>query len=130
MIEEIANFNASILRTFLLGCDTGSSSMKCGLLPAGVAKNSFTIDVENMAINSKISFSYVIFAPSIAKFTSYGGLVNKEAFKGTLNAKIFKTIAYTDHKFHGLSYLKLTGEILSNFDSKIDSNFAFSLNSE
>lgn len=128
-MEEITNFNASILRTFLLGCDTASSSMKCGLLPAGVAQNFINIEVENMAVNSKISFSYVIFAPSRAKFTSYGGLVNKEGFKGTLNAKVFKTIAYTDHKFHGLSYLKLTGEIPSNFNSKIDSEFAFSLNS-
>ena len=82
-----------------------------------------------MTVNSKISFSYVIFAPSIAKFTSYGGLVNKEAFKGTLNAKVLKTIAYTDHKFHGLSYLKLTGEIAANFNSKIESDFTFSLNS-
>jgi hypothetical protein len=46
-------------------------------LPAGVSQNSFSIEVENMPINSKISFSYLIFAPSIAKFTSYGGLVNK-----------------------------------------------------
>lgn len=44
-MDEIANFNASILRTFLLGCDSEGSSVKCGLLPAGVAQNSFSVEV-------------------------------------------------------------------------------------
>jgi hypothetical protein len=129
--ENIVNFNTSILRTFLLGCDSATSSFQCGLLPRSVRNSSIIVEIHSYSgANFSISFSYIVFSPSTAGFTSYGGYITNQTFKGTFSSDIHRTIAYTPYRFHGLSYLNFsTVSAAASFSSVIDDDLVIKIDS-
>lgn len=129
--DNIVNFNTSILRTFLLGCDSATSSFQCGLLPRAVRTSSIIVETYSFpGANFSISFSYIIFSPSTAGFTSYGGYITNQTFRGTFSSDIHRTITYTPYRFHGLSYLNFsTVSSAASFSSVIDDDLVIKIDS-
>jgi hypothetical protein len=129
-IDPVANFNTSILRTFLLGCDSDSSSIQCGLLPKSVGKTSFSIDVYgSQTSNTSISFSYLIFSPSTAGFTSYGGYLTNQSFTGSYASDLHKSVTYSPYRFHGFSYLNFSTANAAGMETLIDDDLVLQIDS-
>lgn len=128
--DPVLNANSSILRTFLLGCDSKTSSFECGLLPKAVKNSLITVEIYGTSSgNTTISFSYVIFSPSTAGFTSYGGYLTNQSLQGTYATSLHKTMAFTPYRFHGLSYLNFSTLAPSKISTIIDDDLVFQIQS-
>lgn len=129
--DPILNSNTSILRTFLLGCDSDTASVECGLLPKAVGSSSIAVDIYGLKMsNASISFSYLVFSPSTAGFTSYGGYLTNQSFRGGFSSDLHKSITYTPYRFHGLSYLNFSTATSTNILSSIDDDLILQFASE
>ena len=54
---------------------------------------------------STISLSYIIFSPAKASFSSYGGMLDQDNFKGIYYTNVRKIIYKTDYFLYGFSML-------------------------
>jgi hypothetical protein len=68
---------------YLTGCSVGSQLFDCGVSGKDLTATTLTVAVyANHQGNSSlkevfVSFSYILFSPSEAKFSSYGGMQDK-----------------------------------------------------
>lgn len=83
----LKSLKTTIARMYLTGCSVGGSLFDCGVSGKALTASTLTVAVYANQQNSTlkdlfVSFSYILFSPSEAKFSSYGGMVDKEKFVG------------------------------------------------
>jgi len=76
-----------------------------------------------------LSFNYIIFSPSSASFSSYGGMLDKTGFKGTLSLDIRRVLYRTAYMLYGYSMLNFSLLASQNINLAIDSDMVLTLNS-
>jgi hypothetical protein len=86
-----------------------------------------TANVPTGLINASLSFSYIIFSPPSAPFSSYGGMLDEISFSGSYNTDIRKTIYQTDYLLFGFSILSFNLLQAQSLSSTIDSDMVLSI---
>ena len=74
-------------------------------------------------------FSYIIFSPSTASFTSFGGYINKDHFFGSEYMDIKKIIYRTENLLFGFTSLSISTKDNQNVSIAIDGDLIMSCQS-
>ena len=123
----IPSYQSAIARPLLNGfaLGEGSSYLDIKIEEKEIKQNSisFLITAGGLTKLKTVWLSYIIFNPSSASFTAYGGLVSEINFKGNSATNIHTIIHYTQNFLSGFSRLKSDLSQEFSFSSSIDENF-------
>lgn len=120
---------------YLTGCSAGDSVFDCGVSGKALTATTLTVTVYASQQNSTlkelfVSFSYILFSPSEAKFSSYGGMLDREMLTGTSSESIHKSIYATEYLLFGFSKLSFTPSNPQNITIDIDSDMVLTFSTQ
>ena len=79
----LTNLNTSIARVYLTGCDA-VQTLDCGVTGSKMNESTLTVSayLPSGLSAGGLSFSFIIFSPPTASFSSYGGMLDQTNFRG------------------------------------------------
>ena len=118
------------MRVYLTGCDA-ESVFDCGISGKKMTESVLTVSAYLPAgvKTGNLSFSFIIFSPNSANFSSYGGMLDKTGFKGALALDIRRVLYRTKNILYGFSMLNFSLLASQSVNLDIDSDMVLSLSS-
>ena len=94
---------------YLTGCCTDGKIFDCKIVGKNFTPTHLSVaaSVGSQAkpSSANITFSYIIFSPAKASFSSYGGMIDQSNLLGPYNTNVRKIIYKTDYFLYGFSML-------------------------
>ena len=120
---------------YLTGCSAGAGIFECKIVGTKFTPNMLTVaasvGVEHGTVRtSTISLSYIIFSPAKASFSSYGGMLDQDNFKGIFNTNVRKIIYKTDYFLYGFSMLTFDSTNGQHLHTSIDLDEVMTIQAE
>ena len=109
---------------YLTGCCTDGKVFDCKIVGKEFTPTHLSVAAsigsQTRAQSANITFSYIIFSPAKASFSSYGGMIDQESLQGSYHTNVRKIIYKTDYFLYGFSMLTFDCSSGQNVHTAID----------
>ena len=120
---------------YLTGCSADGGVFDCKIVGTKFTPSVLTIaasvGVQHGTVRtSTISLGYIIFSPAKASFSSYGGMLDQDNFKGIYYTSVRKIIYKTDYFLYGFSRLTFDSKNGQHLHTSIDIDEVMTIQAE
>ena len=111
---------------YLTGCCTDGQIFDCKIVGKEFTPNLLSVTASigpktnSNIMQTNISLSYIIFSPAKASFSSFGGMIDEQNFKGVYHTNVRKVIYKTDYILYGFSMLTFSSTNGQHLHTTID----------